>query len=221
MSLTVNRDIVLRILNDNEFTEELKTYLNNTIDAEMEKEQAMDDGLVAQCVDALTYIENGETEKAIDCIQSSDKIIRFCHKKNYLKKRFYKGVAAAAILLVLTGAVTVQSSPVLAEQVKDLFTRVVSALSAADEKTFSPDSEVISLYAELPKQINTAIKDESEINLDGITVWAKTADGRDIEIPIENCEITKQYLNDGSEKGILLMVSYGGCSFSIIYTLEG
>jgi len=217
VSLSINREIVLKIMNDGGFEKELSDILNE----ELAKGMDMDDELVSDCVNALTYLKNDDAENAADAVLSNKKIIRICHKKNYVRQRLNKGVAAAAILLVLTGAVTFTVNPAYAKEVKNFVVRIVQSLSTADEKTFEAASDVTSLYATFSEQPKMTINNENEINLDSMQIYAVTSSGKEVEIPLSECEVTKEYLTEGSEKRILLIVSYKGCSFSIIYTLEG
>ena len=215
MNITVNQKIINRILSEASLCDEIKIFLNNIIDGELEKEDNMDTQLIDDCVDALIELESGNVPE----FNENSKIVRFCHRKTN-GKRIYIQRAAAIILIVSTASViTLNANPALASGAKSFFESVAYHLGIAADKT-DTQSDVVSVYATMPSTFNARVKSEKEISLKGTKIYAVHSDGSEEEIPLSDCEITTQTQDDNGEKKIILIVSYKGCAVSIVYTQE-
>ena len=108
MNVKVNESIINIVLNDEIFKSELIEFLNEVVDAELEKGDEMDTDLIEDCTEIIFDLENGyevmefEREKA-------EKIIRLFNNKTEKKKINYKKVLIAAIaaIMAMTATTTV------------------------------------------------------------------------------------------------------------------
>ncbi|MDD6728415.1 MAG: hypothetical protein PUE08_04245 [Eubacteriales bacterium] len=217
MNITVSKEIIDYVCNDDLFSAELEKYLNAVIDEEIDKGDDMDTDLIDDCVNILDELENGGISSAVQFITNENKVIRFCRKgTSSTRIRFQRAVAAIAILAVGSAALY-NASPALAQQAKDFFSYVAEALGIAADRTENENSQIKSLYGELSDDIDLTVRNENDIDLSKINVIAVYDDGSQKEIPIKNCEITT---TQESEK-VILIISYDGCAFSIAFEIRG
>lgn len=217
MDITVNRAVLSSILNKDKLKDEIAEFLNGIIDAELEKENA-DDKLIDECVEILYELDVNGAQAALKSVSKNTNIIRFCHDKTQSKTIKLRRRVAIALAAAIIATTMLAAGPALAEQVKEFFYSVAESLNLASDKTAEKDTDVRALYAKYD-ELDATVKNESDIDLSGIEIFA-VYDNGEKAVPLADCEVTKQRGVDGDSSKILVIVSYRGCAFSIIFTVE-
>ena len=129
MNVKVNESIFNIVLNDEIFKSELIEFLNEVVDAELEKGDEMDADLIEDCTEIIFDLENGyevmefEREKA-------EKIIRLFNNKTEKKKINYKKVLIAAIAAIMAMTAT---TTVFADEINDFLHQIVDIINEVSE----------------------------------------------------------------------------------------
>ena len=175
--------------------------------------------LIEECIELLS--QTGAISKIINnALPDADELVARCGKR-YFKKRI--SLRRAAIIFVAAAIIaggTIAAFPAIGEQIAKYFTSVPESLSAASDESMNTDSEVRSLYAAFD-ELNTSVNSEEDIDLSALKIYAVYKNGEEKQIPLSQCTVTKQRGIDENNNKLLVIVSYKGCAFSIIYTLEG
>ena len=129
MNVKVNESIFNIVLNDEIFKSELIEFLNEVVDAELEKGDEMDADLIEDCTEIIFDLENGyevmefEREKA-------EKIIRLFNNKTEKKKINYKKVLIAAIAAIMAMTAT---TTVFADEINYFLHQIVDIINEVSE----------------------------------------------------------------------------------------
>ena len=214
MSININEKTLVAVLTETKGKNELITFLNDIIDAEIDKKDEMNTELVDECVQAIIDLENGENPQAIATYQS---LLKFCHTNAFKKRIRVKRAAVIAAVAAIAATVTVSSSPALAIQARNMFNSIILNLGLAADSTDSGNAEIVSIYAQTGDNAAFTVKNEADINTDNIGIIAVDKDNCERQIPLSDCKIQKERI-DGSH--IMVTFSYEGCACSLVYTLE-
>ena len=211
MNITVNEQIVKAIYDNHSYTDEITAFLNEIIDAEIEKDE-MNTELMDECTDLLYELQFGEEPDT----DSVNKLLHI-YKAQMNRARRKRQIAAAIMIMLVASGALLQTNPAIAEQTKDMFSQIVSVLGIAANDTDTGKSEIVSIYAELGESVNLTVKTEADIHPEDASIIA--VDEHDFEkpIPLSECKVDKEQI-DGTH--IMVTYSYEGCACSIVYTLE-
>ncbi|MCM1286160.1 MAG: hypothetical protein NC213_07370 [Acetobacter sp.] len=221
MNITVNKDTISYLYTDMNFISEAEILLNSVIDEELAKsDDLMDTDLIDECIDALNELSSENSFPAIRLL-TTKKLIKFCHKNTSANNSFFRRTAAAAIVIVFSTAMLFYTQPQLAAQAKELLNSIAYALGIAADNTIEENSKVKALYAQLADDIRLTVESEEDIDFDKINVIAVYDDNFQKDIPMEKCQTNITRGVDGDDSKLLLVVSYDGCAFSIVFTIEG
>lgn len=221
MNITINKDTVSYLYSDKQFISEAEMLLNTVIDEELAKsDESMDTDLIDECIDALDELSSENSVPAIRLL-TTKKLIRYCHKKASNYSANFQRTIAAAIVIVFSTAMLFRAQPQLAVQAKELLNSIAYALGIAADDTKDENSKVKALYAQLEENIRLTVASEEDIEFDKIHVIAVYEDNLLKDIPIEKCQTSITRGVDGDDSKLLLVVSYDGCAFSIVFTIEG
>lgn len=224
MNITVTEKSISSIYNDKLFKAELTEYLNEAIDTELEKGDDMDTDLIDECINVLDKLQSEENiTPALRLLLTEKQVLKYCRKDaGTANKNHAKAAVAACLIVILSGAALLNANPAFAQQAKDLFSNIISALGiAAEQSETNENSEISSIYAIFPADETFSAKRERDIDLSGITIKAVYENGSEKTIPLKKCTVTKTEKFDGNNNSILVVVAYEGCAFSVIYTIEG
>lgn len=219
MNLTVTAKQINEITNEKQFKEELFRFLNEIIDEEIAKGDDMNTELIDECIDALDELQAQGTQKALKIVLSQKDIIKYCKKSAKVhSSKNAKAAVAACLVMLLGSAALFSADPALAQQTKDFFSNIISALSIAAEQSETDDeTDIQSIYAVFPEDTSFTVKTESDINIKDIKIYAVYKNNSEKEISISDCTVTQ--IRDDLK--ISVIIAYGGSSVSITYTLEG
>ena len=214
MNITVNEQIVKAIYDNHSYTDEITAFLNEIIDAEIEKDE-MNTELMDECTDLLYELQFGEEPDT----DSVNKLLHIYKTQINRTKRKRQIAAAIMIMLVASGAL-LQTNPVIAEQTRDMFSRIAYSLGITAEQSENGES-IQSLYASFDSKPVTNVKSEDDIDLTQMQIIAVGEDGKEFEVPLSDCEVIKTPTEDEEHQKIIVTVAYKGAAFSITYTIEG
>ncbi|MBE6720705.1 MAG: hypothetical protein E7571_08665 [Ruminococcaceae bacterium] len=214
MNITVNEQIIKKVFDEQDYVEELSAFLNSVIDAEIEKDD-IDTELIDDCTDLLYALQFGGEPDT----DSVNKLLHIYKTQINREKRKRQIAAAIMIMLIGTGAL-LQTNPAIAEQTRDMFSRIAYSLGITAEKSENGEN-IKSLYANFDSNPETNVKSEDEIDLTHMQIIAVGEDGKEFEVPLSDCEITKTPTEDEEQQKIIVTVAYKGTAFSITYTIEG
>jgi len=214
MNITVNEQIVKAIYNNHSYTDEITAFLNEIIDAEIEKDE-MNTELMDECTDLLYELQFGEEPDT----DSVNKLLHIYKTQMNRARRKRQIAAAIMIMLIGTGAL-LQTNPAIAQQTRDMFSRIAYSLGITAEQSENGEN-IQSLYANFDSNPETNVKSEDEIDLTHMQIIAVGEDGKEFEVPLSDCEITKTPTEDEGQQMMIVTVAYKGTAFSITYTIEG
>ena len=209
--MMVNQSIIEEIMLSETLNREIATYLNSVIDEEINKREQMNTDLIDECITALEGLEKGTVE-----FNKNSKILRFCHRKTGKAEIVFQRAAAIAVILTLSSALALKASPTMAQNAKELISQIGIQLGIAAKST-EDDSEIVSIYLELPESFSPIITTGEEADLSGVKLFAVSQNGDEREISLSDCEVTQQRIS-GDKTKILLIISYKGCATSIVLT---
>lgn len=212
MRLAVNKNTISAVLYED--TQTLKRQLNAVIDEALTQEEP-DIALIDECTELLASLNTGECspQPAVTC----DALLALCHASALKKQIRLRRAAVIALAAAIAASATVFSVPALATQAKNLISSIAYSLGIAADSTEEDGAGVVSLYGEFPEDTAFTVKSEEDIDLSGIRIYAVNKDNTRQAISLDSCRIRKERLE---EQKILVTVSYQGCAFSVIYTLE-
>ncbi|MBE6816920.1 MAG: hypothetical protein E7520_04365, partial [Ruminococcaceae bacterium] len=182
MNITVNEQIVKAIYNNHSYTDEITAFLNEIIDAEIEKDE-MNTELMDECTDLLYELQFGEEPDT----DSVNKLLHIYKTQMNRARRKRQIAAAIMIMLIGTGAL-LQTNPAIAQQTRDMFSRIAYSLGITAEQSENGEN-IQSLYANFDSNPETNVKSEDEIDLTHMQIIAVGEDGKEFEVPLSDCEI--------------------------------
>ena len=211
MNITVNEKTIKSIYNENSYIDEITAFLNSVIDAEIQKDD-IDTELIDDCTNILYALQFGKEP-------DTDSVNQLLHiYKSQINKAKRKRQIAAAIMIMLVGTgALLQTNPAIAEQTRDMFSRIVYSLGIAADETDTGSSDIVSIYAELSEDIELTVQSEDEIYPEDARIFAVDKYDYEKEIPLSECKVNKERLDDSH---IIVTYSYEGCACSLTYTLE-
>ena len=221
MNITVTRSEINKIYDEPSFKNELTEFLNAVIDEEIEKSDNMDTELIDECIGTLDELQNNQSvAPALRLILTEKQIMKYCKKNTkipYINQT--KSAAAACLIIILSGITILQTNPALAQQAKNFFDDIISALQIGTEQSETNlSSDISSIYAIYPDDTSFTVKKESDIDLDNIKIKAVYKDSREKEIPLKNCSVNM--IKNEENNTVLVVIAYDGCALSITYTIE-
>ncbi|MDO4154472.1 MAG: bacterial Ig-like domain-containing protein [Clostridia bacterium] len=105
-TLTIHKDVVYALFDDDTFRNEMTEFLNRVIDAELKKGDAMDCDLIDACAEVLLELqtETAESAQTAFVLLSDENFCKQIQKHSLLRKKRQRilAVSAAAALLLLT-----------------------------------------------------------------------------------------------------------------------
>ncbi|MBR2277938.1 MAG: hypothetical protein IJ872_01865 [Eubacterium sp.] len=216
MNVKVNESILNIVLNDEIFKSELIEFLNEVVDAELEKGDEMDTDLIEDCTEIIFDLENGyevmefEREKA-------EKIIRLFNNKTEKKKINYKKVLIAAIAAIMAMTAT---TTVFADEINYFLHQIVDIINEVSEgEDF--DDKYISLIFVPPDGAPTTVKSKKDINLEGYYCVVFCENGDEKTVPISDCQtIIKKTTGDDGKKKYTVAAYYKGAKGAISFDIE-
>jgi len=214
MSLTVNKQIVKEIYDNRSYTNEIVAFLNEIIDAEIEKEE-INIKLIDECTDLLYELQFGGEPATY----SVNKLLDIYKSQINSAKRKRQIAAAIMILLVASGTL-LQTNPAIAQQTKNMFSQIAYSLGITAEKSENGEN-IQTLYASFDSNPDTNVKSEKDIDLTHMQIMAVCTDGKEFEVPLSDCEVTKTKAEEEGQQKIIVTVAYKGAAFSITYRIEG
>ena len=214
MNITVNEQIVKAIYDNRSYTDEITAFLNEIIDAEIEKDE-INIELIDDCTDLLYELQFGGEPDT----DSVNKLLHIYKTQINRAKRKRQIAAAIMIMLVASGAL-LQTNPAIAEQTRNMFSQIAYSLGITAEKSENGEN-IKSLYANFDSKHETNVKSENDIDLTHMQIMAVADDGKEFEVPLSDCEVTKTPTEDEGEQKIIVTVAYKGAAFSVTYTIEG
>ncbi|MBQ9228350.1 MAG: hypothetical protein IJ168_05900 [Eubacterium sp.] len=208
MTLTVNREAVLTVLDEAQLHREIAAYLEEVMGTELAKE-APDCDLIDECVAVLEALQsNGEAAPMLRLRVTKPQLTAYC-RRHSKRGAVQKGVIAAALALVISGTAAFYTVPAFAGSVRTLFERVVYSLTTAVADT-EEDGEVVSIYATVPE--NGDVRNAA--------VTAVLRDGSEQAVPLNDCRITQTTEEADGERYVLTVIAYKGCACSLITEAE-
>ncbi len=224
MSIKINDNIISQVMNDDDFKEELREYLNEVIDDEIAKGDDMDDELVHDCVEALMALSEGTADEAVDKLRSSKNVIRFVHRKNFAAKRTRRQIAAAIAVLLIAHTTAYNTVNAYANAVDEFFSSIVEMLRDIDkEDDTNPDIEhkYASMWYEPPESGEiTSVKNENDIDLSGYSFFVSDYEGNEKEVPLSDCKIIKEKAEADGKPVINVVVKYENVECPLQFILE-
>ena len=224
MSIKINDNIISQVMNDDDFKEELREYLNEVIDDEIAKGDEMDDELVHDCVEALMALSEGTADEAVDKLRSSKNIIRFVHRKNFAAKRTRRQIAAAIAVLLIAHTTAYNTVNAYANAVDEFFSSIVEMLRDIDkEDDTNPDIEhnYASMWYEPPESGEiTSVKNENDIDLSGYSFFVSDYEGNEKKVPLSDCKIIKEKAEADGKPVINVVVKYENVECPLQFILE-
>ena len=214
MNIIFSQNVINSLLDEKCLNEEIISFLNEIIDEEIEKESP-DVELVEECTNVIYQLQYNE-EPFLENVNKLLKIISFKGNDSRRKRR----LAAAVLVFILAAGALLQTNPAIAEQTRRMFSQMAYSLGITAEKS-ERDENVKSLYGVFSSKPKYVIKNENEINLNNITVYAVLESGDEIKVPISKCDISKTKSQDDGTEKVILTVAYKGAAFSLVYTIEG
>lgn len=220
MNITVSKEIVNRVYTEDLFTQ-IKEYLNDVIDDEIEKEDC-DTDLIDDCINALDAVQSKNVYPALKVMLRDEDIIRYCKRKTNLSHRKgRKAVAACLIVAVCASAALLNTDTAFARQIKDAFGRIIEALNiTADSSENNDNAEISSVYATFPPDYSFTVENKNDIDLNGITVYAVYKDGSESIVPLSECTVNITENKGADQNSAIVAIAYKGCAFSVVYTIE-
>ncbi len=220
MNITVTRREINKIYDEPSFKNELTEFLNAVIDEEIEKGDNMDTELIDECIGALDELQNAQSiTPALRLVLTEKQIIKYCKRNAGVSQNHTKAAVAACLIIILSGITILQTNPALAQQAKDFFGNIISALGiAAEQSETNLSSDISSIYAVYPDNASFKVKRESEINLDNVKIKAVYKDSSEKEIELNDC--TVNMVKNTENNTVLVVIAYGGCALSVTYTIE-
>ena len=219
MNITVNADTISLLFDDKGFAEELTALLNAVIDEEIKKADAMNTDLVDECVELLCELENAEAAERLPAV-SIEALLHFCHKNTSNERIKIKRALLIAALVAVISSITVAATPALADRANALFEQIAYSLGFASDKTMAENSEVKALYGRFGDELKTTVASKEDIDLSQIEIVAVDEYGYEKVISPSDCEVTRETNFNGDSSQCLIVISYKGCAFSILYTVE-
>lgn len=212
MNITVNQQSLAYVLNEQRCNNDIISYLNKLIDDEIEKENP-DTEFLDSCTEALFALETGE----VILLPSAQEMLKICQKSAAKTKLKAKYIAAVLIAALAVSGALLQTNSAVAQQTRDIFSQIASALKIAASDTDTGKNEIVSIYAKLGENISLTVKSEDEINPADASIIA--VDEHDFEkcVPLSECKVIKEKIDSTH---IMVTFSYEGCACSIVYTLE-
>ena len=219
MKFVVNEQIISEIYCD-KLSVEIEEYLNLLIDKELEKEN-IDTDFIDACINAIDDLRVQKYNTALKLVLSEKRVIKYC-KKQVRKQNAYqkKAVAACIIIALSSSAVMLNSNTAFANQVKEMFSRIIYELKdVAGESDDENNLPVSSIYAIFPKDYSFEIKSKDDIDLQRITIKAVYQDNSEKTVSIDDCTIKVVENVENAADKILVVIGYDGCAFSVAYTI--
>lgn len=221
MNIKLTSKNINDIFDDESFKHELIQYLNDTIDNELEKGDNMNTGLIDDCIDTLDRLQSeNNIAPTLRLVLTEKQVIKYCHKNaKPTNKNYRKAAVAACFIILLSSGVMLSTNPVIAQQTKEFFSDIISALSiTADQSKNGTEPNISSIYARFPEGTSFFVQSEDDIDLSKMQIFAIYKDNTEREIKLSNCTVNITKKENSSE--ILVVIAYDGCAFSVIYTLE-
>lgn len=220
MNITVNEAVVKEIYS-NKLSYELEDYLNAAIDEELEKDD-MDTDFIDSCIDAIDELRNGDVGTAVKILLTEKTVVQYCKKQTGRKNTAVKRAVAACIIVAMcSSAIMLNTNTALANQVKEIFSQIISALNiTAQESETQSTTQISSIYGAFPKNYSFNVKSMEDIDLDSIRICAVYQDGSSRTVPLSECTVNQTAGFNGDSNKILVVIAYEGCAFSVVYTVE-
>ena len=217
----MNKTILDTILDDEKSGSELIALLNEVIDSELEKESPNCD-LIDECINAIDEMNlSFNIFPALKLALTKKQVISYCRKQT-MRNSALKPVIAACLALFISGAVAINTSPALAENIKNFFETIVAAVFEMADETGTGDdyTELSSIYATLPENYNPTVRGAENVDLSELRVYAVYNDNTEFEIDASKCMITKTVEHTDQGNFVLVVISYEGCSCSMAFQME-
>ncbi len=212
MNITVNEIMISHIYDETGYKNEMTSFLNAVIDAELEKDN-MDTALIDDCTDILYALQFG-TEPDTDSV---NKLLHI-YKSQMNRAKRGRRIAAAVLFLLIGTGMLLQTDPAIAQQTQNLFSRIAYTLGIAANETDAGNSKIVSIYARLAENADLTVQSEDDIHPEDAEIIAVDQNDFEKAIPLSECTVNKERID---ATHIMVTYSYEGCACSIIYTLEG
>ena len=217
MDFTVNSRIITDIFNDEKSFEEIIGFLNEIIDAELEKENP-DCDLIDDCINAVDEIQNEmNIYPALKLVASKKRVMAYCRNKSKISPAL-KAVIAACLVMIMSGAVAMNVSPAFAEGVKEFFETIVSTVFDSSNDTEN-DTNISSIYASYGGNVNN-IKSENDIDENKFEITAVHADGSEEKVSIKSCKVDKSLEHTENGECVFVSISYKGSACTMAFEIK-
>lgn len=217
MDLTVNSRIITDIFNDEKSFDEIIDFLNEIIDAELEKENP-DCDLIDDCINAIDEIQNEmNIYPALRLVSSKKRVMAYCQNKSK-KSPALRAVIAACLVMIMSGAVALNASPALAENVKEFFETIISTVFDSADDTEN-DMAISSIYASYKGNTDN-INDENDIDKNEFEITAILSDGSEKKIPIKSCKVDKTLKHTKNGDFVFVSISYKGSACTMAFEIK-
>lgn len=218
MDLAVNSRIITDIFNDEKSFEEIIDFLNEIIDTELEKENP-DCDLIDDCINAIDEMQSEmNIYPALKLVASKKRVMAYCKNKSK-KSPALKAVIAACLVMIMSGAVALNASPALAENVKEFFETIVSTVFDSANGT-KDDINISSIYASYGANADN-IKSENDIDENKFEVTAVLKNGSEKKIPIKDCKVDKSLERTKNGDYVFVSISYKGSACTMAFEIRG
>ncbi len=217
MDLTVNSRIITDIFNDEKSFDEIIDFLNEIIDAELEKENP-DCDLIDDCINAIDEIQNEmNIYPALRLVSSKKRVMAYCRNKSKNSPAL-RAVIAACLVMIMSGAVALNASQALAENVKEFFETIISTVFDSADDTEN-DMEISSIYASYKGNTDN-INDENDIDKNEFEITAILSDGSEKKIPIKSCKVDKTLKHTKNGDFVFVSISYKGSACTMAFEIK-
>ncbi len=224
MSMNINDKIVAEIMNDSDFENELKDYLNEIIDGEINKGDDMDDELVHDCIEALVALESSSVEEAVEKLRSSKNIVKFVHRKSFVAQARRKRIAAAIAVILIAHTASYMTIPAYASSVDAFFESIADMFRDIDEQDENDPNmtfEYDSMWYEPPEEEDSKpLKSEADLDLSGYKFYVSKYDGSEMEVPYSECKTITKTEKINGKRVLNVIVKYENVECAIQFILE-
>ena len=143
-SLIVTDEILRELWDERGFLAECRCFLNEAIDAELERGDEMDEDLIDACADALLLLQAEDPAPVIlQTLESCEKLRRkICARSAYGNRRRRALYVACACAVLLVAAGTAASQTATGERITRSVSEKIAALFGMEETTLpAPEHE--------------------------------------------------------------------------------
>jgi len=220
MNITVNKNILTSLLDNEISNKEIIDFLNEMIDNEIENENP-DCDLIDDCINAIDEIQSDNNiHPVLKLVLTKKQVLNYC-KRHSRNNHAVKAVIAACMVLIIAGVSAYNASPAFAENVKSLFETVVTALRFTSSETENGNETISSIYATLPDDTQHTVSSIDEVDLSKIKVTAVYNDASERDVEWSDCKVTKTVEHTDQGSFVLVVISYDGCACTIAFEMEG